>query len=261
MMDIVTMRAFRSELEKIATMEEAKSPPGFLSAAKSPFTETARLLRPSTAKDAWKDLWHGSRNDHPLNKQFLHDELHGELDPKTGLRGTLNPKTGLREGGAIPNLKGVGTYVDDISHGKGVRADLRRGGWLANMAKYEGPSMWRKGVNAVSRHLPGQRTMLLGGSALQAHSDLQKREAGTGRERGAGERVLGTIGGQMGTLGASTPTAIRAMTRGGLPSMVGGALGATALGIAGSAGGKFLGRKVDQVRGFKPTPPPEQVPG
>lgn len=248
-MDVHTLRAFSAELEKIAVMSE--DTPGFWSAAKAPFTETAKLVRPSTAKGAWKELWHGSSNEHPLNRQFLHEELHG----------AVNPKTGVREGGAIAGLKGRGNYVDDISHAKGLRADLRRGGWLANMAKYEGPSTWRKGINAVTRHLPGQRTLLLGGTALGLHSDLQKKDPVTGRERGAAERLIGATGGVAGSLGASAPGAVRAMSRGGFKGMAGGLLGSAVLGIGGSMGGGYLGRKIDEARGFKPSAPPEQVPG
>jgi len=248
-MDIGTMRAFRAELEKIALMSEGE--PGFWSAAKAPFTETAKLVRPSTAKGAWKDLWHGSSNEHPLNKEFLHEELHGTVDPKTG----------VREGGAIAGLKGKGTYIDDIAHGKGVRSGLRRGGWLANMAKYEGPSTWRKGVNAVTRHLPGQRTLLLGGTAMGVHSDLQKIDPVTGRERGAAERGLSATGGVAGSLGASAPGAVRAMSRGGIKGMAGGLIGSAVLGIGGSMGGGYLGRKIDEARGFKPSAPPEQGTG
>jgi len=248
-MDPGTMRAFRAELEKIALMNEGE--PGFWSAAKAPFEETAKLVRPGTAPKAWKDLWRGSANEHPLNRGFLHEELHGTVDPKTG----------VREGGAIAGLKGKGTYIDDIAHGKGVRSGLRRGGWLANMAKYEGPSTWRKGVNAVTRHLPGQRTLLLGGTALGVHSDLQKKDPITGRERGAAERGLAATGGVAGSLGASAPGAVRAMTRGGIKGMAGGLLGSAVLGIGGSMGGGYLGRKIDEARGFKPSAPPEQGTG
>lgn len=247
-MDARTLHAFVAELEKIATMGTEE--PGFWSAAKAPFTETSRLVRPSTAKKAWKELWHGSSNEHPLNREFLHEELHG----------TMNPETGKLEGGAIAGLKGKGTYVDDIAHAKGLRADLRRKGWLANMAKYEGPSTWRKGVNAVTRHLPGQRTLLVGGTGLGLYSDLQKKDPTTGRERGAAERALGATGGLVGSLGASAPGAVRAMSRGGLPGMAGGLLGSAVLGVGGSMGGSYLGRKIDEARGFKPSPP-EQVPG
>ena len=234
-MNTAVLQAFSAELEKIANTSEG----GFVPAFTAPFKETANLVRPSTAKNSWKGLWSGSSNEHPLNREFLADELKD----------------------ANKNLKGGGKYVDDITHDKGLRAAARRGGWLGNFGKYEGPSMWRKGVNTVARHLPGQRTLLVGGTGLGAYSDLQKKDPVTGRERGGAERVLGAAGGVAGSLGASAPRAIRAAAKGGLPAMAGGVLGSMILNTAGSEGGRFLGRKIDAARGFKPTEQPAQVSG
>ncbi len=235
-MNTAMLQAFSAELEKIANTSEG----GFVPALTAPFKETAKLVKPSTAKDAWKDLWHGSSNEHPLNREFRAEEL-------------ANSNKGL---GLSP-----GRYVDDVAHAKGLRAAARRGGWLANFGKYEGPSLWRKGLNTAARHLPGQRTLLVGGSGLGAYYDLQKRDPVTGRERGAAERALGAAGGVAGNLGASAPGAVRAMARGGMPGLAGGIIGGLVLGTAGSEGGKFLGRKIDAARGFKPTEQPAQVSG
>ena len=234
MMDRDTLRAFVSELEKLANTSEG----GFVPAFTAPFRETANLARPSTAKDAWKGLWAGSSNLHPLNREFLAEEL---KDKNQGLKG--------------------GKYVDDIAQAGGLRASARRSGWLANFGKYEGSSTWRKGLNTVARHLPGQRALLVGGTGLGAYSDLQKKDPVTGQERGGAERALGAAGGVAGSLGASAPRAIRAMTKGGVPAMAGGLLGSMILGTAGSEGGRFIGRKIDQARGFKPSEPTTQVQG
>ena len=215
--------------------------PGFLSSARAPFTETAKLLRPSTAKGAWKDLWHGSANTHAMNREFLQDEL---ADATQSLRDKKIP----------------GLYVDDIAHKPGIGGSLRRGGWLGNCAKYEGPSKWRKGLNTVARHLPGQRALLVGGTAANLASDLNAQDE-TGRQRGMGERALSGAGGGIGSLGASAPAAVRAMSKGSWGGMAGGLLGSAVLGTAGSKGGGYLGRKFDEVRGFKPSAPPEQGTG
>lgn len=232
MMSPQTLAAFSAELEKIG--QEG----GFVDAVTAPFVQAGRLVNPNTARSAWADLWHGSSNTHELNRAGLAADL---AEKNQGLS--------------------AGKYVDDISHARGVRAGLRRSGWLANVGKYEGPSVLRQGINAIGRHLPGQRTMLLGGAALQASGDLARRDPATGRERGAGERAIGTAGGLLGTAAGSSPAAIRAMTRGGIPGSVGGMVGGALVGMGTSAAGKFLGRKVDQMRGFKPTEQSPQVHG
>lgn len=232
MMSPQTLAAFSAELEKIG--QEG----GFVDAFKAPFVEAGRLVNPNTARQAWGDLWRGSANTHELNRAALAEEL-------------AKQNTGLT----------AGKYVDNLTHAQGLRASLRRGGWLANYGKYEGPSVLKQGLNTVARHLPGQRTLLLGGAAMQARSDLARRDPLTGRERGAAERGLGTAGGLLGTAAGSAPAAVRAITRGGIPGAIGGLIGGAVVGGVSSATGKFLGRKIDQMRGFKPTEQPPQVQG
>lgn len=231
--------AFTAEMQKIA--QEG----GFIDAATAPFRQAQKLVTPGSATQAWHDLWRGSSNIHSLNRKSVSEEV-------------AAANKGLRAKTPINFLSPGGRYIDDIRQGQGIAANLRRGGWLANYGKYEGPSIVRKGLNTAARYLPGQRTMLLGGAALQAKGDLAKYDH-TGRERGGAERALGTAGGLLGTAAGSSPAAIRAMMRGGLAGGIGGMVGGTALGMGTSAAGKFLGRKVDQMRGFKPTEQPPQV--
>jgi hypothetical protein len=241
MMSPEILSAFNAEMQKIA--QEG----GFVDAATAPFKQLRRLVTPSTAGSALQDLWHGSSNLHGLNRSAVSDEV-------------AAANKSLAAKAPIKFLAPGGRYVDDIRQGQELAATLRRGGWLANYGKYEGPSIVRRGLNTVARHLPGQRTILLGGAALQAKGDLAKYDQ-TGRERGGAERALGTAGGLLGTAAGSSPAAVRAMMRGGLAGGLGGMIGGTVVGMGTSAAGKFLGRKIDQMRGFRPTEQPPQVQG
>jgi hypothetical protein len=256
MLSSTSFKAFCAELEKIAADEPAGTAPSsprriptsfpvtrsdtagtrFMEGVKAPFAESANLLRPTRAASTLKNIWQGSSNMSDLNRKALSDEVR---DANKGLSG--------------------GRYVNDLKKSKGVTGTLRQQGWLANFGKYEGPSKFRQVRNVVARHLPGQRTLLVGGTGMQAMSDAAKHDE-SGRERGAGERIVGTLGGTVGSLGSLSPRAMHSLNL-GKAGLAGGLVGSLAAGMVGSAGGKFVGRKIDEARGFKPSAPPGQGTG
>jgi len=238
------LRAFADELSKIANtsgVSEIGRGREFLDAVQDTPRSAGRLLNPMTIKNEVQDIWKGTSNQSSNNRALLADEVSSANE-------------------ALAKAGKGGKYVDDVLHNQTAVGKLRRGGWLANFGKYEGGSTFLKARNAVARALPGQRTVGVGFTALGVHSDLQKRDA-TGRERGGAERLLGAGGNLVGGVAGLNPVATRRMLPGsgqrffggGAGSLVGGMATQMALGGA----GRFAGRKIDEMRGFKPTPPPE----
>ena len=169
------------------------------------FVKGVRDFARNPADEARKG-WAATRNDHPMQKKLLREELRDAKHPHH--------------------------FKNDIETAKGTRAGLRRSGWLANYAKYTGPSTIRKGLNTVARHLTGSRALTAAGTVAGLHQALKKHDP-TGRVRGVGERAGGAA------LGAAA----------GLAGMRHGFVGGAVLGMAGGATGRALGRQGDRLAG------------
>lgn len=244
MLTPVVMAAFGREMQKIAFVAETGQLLG----------EQARLagnlLNPTKAVGTLKDIYHSSSNLHPEAANDLADEI-AKANAKLTAKG-------------IPGQY-VGGSAAGLGHGaEGLLGKARAGGWLSNYAKYEGPSMFRKGRNMIARALPGQRTMLMASTLPTAYSSMKKVDQ-TGRERGIGERVLGTAGALTGTLATQAPSVVRSMGRAGfVPGALAGLAGSYILGSGLSRVGRYAGRKIDELGHGPaaqqgPQPQPQQI--
>jgi hypothetical protein len=140
----------------------------------------------------------------------------------------LKANKGLAEKG----LPGGYSGKDALMAEKGVSGKLRRGGWLANYGKYQGPDKGRQIRNTIARALPGQKAVQVPVLGYFANQDL-KDPTGT---QGKGERVGRAAGGL--SMGLVTSRA------GILPAILGMTGGAVLGGLA--------GRGVDKAVSTKP---------
>lgn len=143
-------------------------------------------------------------------------------------------------------------FRPDFHTAEGVIPALRRGGWLANVPKYEGakqlgmfgagePSKLQRAKNVVMRALPGQKALTVGMSIPEAVGSLRPQEdPETGRKKGLGERV----GGAAGSIG--TGLIATGLPQGqGLSGAAGGMVGGMLASSVGAAGGRTAGRLLD----------------
>lgn len=204
--------AFFSGLAK-----EAGVGTNILESGKEGLRMTRDLFNPRTSLQTIRDAYAESANTSPNARAALHDEL------------------GPRFFGAKRRLG----YVDDILSNKSTTGALRRGGWLANVARYEGKSLPRKVLNRIGRALPGQRAMGIGFGAMQLASDIKERDPMTGRRRGMFERALG---GGLGFAGGIAASSSRFSRNGLVGQLVGPMLVSSLASGVGTRGGRLLDR-------------------
>lgn len=224
-----TMAAFSREMQKIAILGDVSEMVGHQGQL------AMNLLNPQTTGSTLRSIYQSSSN---LDPQAV-----AELAKETA---TANQE--LQAAGK------AGRYVSDISrNGGGLLNRARAGGWLSNIAKYEGPSTFRQIRNSVARALPGQRSLLAASVLPTAYSAAKKTDE-TGRVRGVGERTLGTAGALAGTLATQAPSVMRMMgTKGLVAGTVGGMIGSHFLGRGLSRAGQWAGQRFDSL-GKAPAP-------
>lgn len=223
-----TMAAFSREMQKIAILGDVAEMVGHQGQL------AVNLLNPSTTGRTLRTIYESSSNLDPHAVAELAKE-------------TAAANQELQAAGK------AGRYVSDISHGGGLLNRARSGGWLSNIAKYEGPSTFRHIRNAAARALPGQRSLLTAAVLPTAYSAAKKTDE-TGRVRGVGERTLGTAGALAGTLATQAPSVMRMMgTKGMIAGTVGGMIGSHVLGRGLSRAGQWAGQRFDSL-GKAPAP-------
>lgn len=210
--------AFFSELAK-----EAGVGTNILESGKEGLRSTRDLLNPRTSLRTLRTAYGESANTAAPARAALRAEL------------------GMPLFGAKRRLG----YIDDIMSNKSTAGALRRGGWLSNVARYEGKSLPRTVLNRLGRALPGQRAMGLGFGALQLASDVRERDPNTGRRRGVFER---TLGGGLGLAGGIVASSSRFARHGLAGQLVGPMLVSSLASGVGTHGGRLL----DRLTGMTP---------